>query len=156
MSFSNAIACNDGSFSKRNIASAGLIGVEESSSQSRCLRILIPQETIRVDVGFYSDEDRRSLLRYPTSETLEKLTTEPIQISAAEFLTYYLFDWKRLGTPGYRDYSTVGRELGIAMNALADCIEFTEQSIRTAEGVVKQLNENLRTCRRGRRVVRDE
>lgn len=103
--------------------------------------ITLPQKTIRVDVAFYSDEDRRALLEYPTSNILQKLTAEPVQISTAEFLTYYLFHRQRLGTPGYRDYLTVGRKLGIALNALADCVEFTQHSIRTADGVVKQLNE---------------
>lgn len=101
----------------------------------------LPQETIRVDVSFFSDEDRRALLRYPTAETLEKVTSEPIQISTAEFLSYYLFHRQRLGTPGYRDYSTVGRKLNVSLTALADCVEFTEHSLITAEGVVHQLNE---------------
>ena len=103
--------------------------------------IALPQETIRVDVGFFSDEDRRALLQYPTADTLEELTAEPIEISTAEFLTYYLFHRQRLGTPGYRDYSSVGRKLGIALSGLADCVEFTKHSIRTAEGVTHQLSE---------------
>lgn len=103
--------------------------------------VTLPQETIRVDVSFFSDEDRRALLQYPTAATLAKLTAEPINISTAEFLSYYLFHRQRLGTPGYREYSTVGRKLGIALTALADCVEFTEHSIRTAEGVVHQLYE---------------
>ena len=44
--------------------------------------ITLPQETIRVDVSFFSDEDRRTLLQYPTAGKLEKLTAEPIHISA--------------------------------------------------------------------------
>jgi hypothetical protein len=103
--------------------------------------IALPQETIRVEVGFFSEEDRNALLKYPTADTLKKLTAEPIKISTAEFLVYYLFHRQRLGTLGYRNYSTVGTKLGIALSALADCVEFTEHSIATAEGVVHQLNE---------------
>jgi hypothetical protein len=103
--------------------------------------VTLPQDTITVDVDFYSDEDRDALLQYLTAATLKKIISEPVQISTAEFLSYYLFHRQRLGTPGYRDYSTVGRKLNIALAALSDCVEFTAHSIRTAKGVLHQLNE---------------
>ena len=103
--------------------------------------VSIPQETIRVEVAFYDEADREALLQYPTAETLAKVVAEPIDVPTGEFLSYYLFHRKRLGTPGYRDYQSIGRQLGTAISHLDGCIDFNGHSIRTATGVVEQLPE---------------
>jgi hypothetical protein len=101
----------------------------------------IPQETIRVDVAFYGDADREALLQYPTADTLAKLVAQPLEVPTADFLSYYLFHRKRLGTPGYRDFRSIGRKLGVAVSHLDGCIDFNGHSINTAAGVVAQLPE---------------
>src|SRR6266852_3633348 len=60
--------------------------------------IAIPQESVRVDVSFYDENERQKLLRYPTAPAIERLTTAPIDVPTAEFLTYYLLHRKKIGT----------------------------------------------------------
>ncbi len=69
--------------------------------------IAIPQESVRVDVSFYDENERQKLLRYPTAPAIERLTTAPIDVPTAEFLTYYLFHRKKIGTPSHRDYYSI-------------------------------------------------
>ncbi len=101
----------------------------------------IAQGTIRIDVSFYNDDQRRILLNYPTAPAIRELAEQGIEIPTSEFLAYYLFHRKRPGTYGYRDYSEIGRKLYVALASLDGCIEFNGHSINTASGVRRQLNE---------------
>ena len=42
--------------------------------------IAIPQESVRVDVSFYDENERQKLLRYPTAPAIERLTTAPLDV----------------------------------------------------------------------------
>lgn len=85
--------------------------------------ISVSQDTIRVDLEFYDDADREALLRYPTGEVLQQLVAEGVDVPTSEFLSYYLFHRKRVGTPGYRDYESIGGRLSVAISSLDGCVE---------------------------------
>ncbi len=100
----------------------------------------IPQGTIRVDVDFYDDAERDALLRYPSGAKIQELVaSSPIEIPTAEFLAYYLFHRKRLGSDRYRDYSSVSQNLNQAISDLDGTADLSD-SIHTAGGVKRQLN----------------
>ena len=101
----------------------------------------LPQPTIQVDVAFYDEIEKQKLLKYPTATVMEQLVSQGVDISTADFLTYYLFHKKRLGILRYGDYFSIGREINQALVALDGSIDFTGHSICTAEGVKHQLNE---------------
>jgi hypothetical protein len=99
------------------------------------------QMTISIDVAFYDETQREILLTYPTAAAIREIVEHGIEIPTAEFLAYYLFHRKRLGSPEYRDYNAIGRKLNVAITSLDGCIEFNGHSINTASGVHRQLNE---------------
>ncbi len=99
------------------------------------------QGTIRVDVAFYDNAERERLLRYSTASVVQQLVEKPLEVSTAEFLSYYLFHRKRLGTPAYQNYRSIGYRLDVATSHLDGCIDFNGHSICTAVGVEQQLNE---------------
>jgi hypothetical protein len=103
--------------------------------------IALPQESIRVDVSFYDENEHQRLLQYPTATAIERLTAAPVDVPTAEFLTYYLFHRKKIGTPGYRDYDSIGRKLDVALATLDECIEFDGHSIHTPAVAERQLTE---------------
>src|SRR4051812_40198970 len=102
--------------------------------------VALPQ-SIRIDVAFYDDDERRKLLAYPTASVIERLTAAPIEVPTAEFLTYFLFHRKRPGTSGYGDYAAIARKLDVALAILDESIEFSDHSIHTSATVVRQLTE---------------
>jgi len=103
----------------------------------------LPQTTVRLDVAFYDEAERQKLLRqYPAAgAAMQRLVEQGVEMPTAEFLTYYLFHRKRLGTPGYRDYATIGHKLDVALAALDECLDFNGRSVCTPAGVRHQLNE---------------
>jgi hypothetical protein len=105
----------------------------------------LPQ-TIRIDIAFYDDDERRKLLTYPTASVIRRLTATPIDIPTAEFLTYVLFHRKRLGAPGYRDFTSIARKLDVALAMLDEAVEFSGHSIHTpakAKGQLTELSEHI-------------
>jgi hypothetical protein len=102
--------------------------------------MIFSQNTIKVDVDYYNGE-REAILRYAPENEIERLITEGIEIPTAEFLTYYLFYKKRMGSPQFRDYTAIGRKTRVALTALEDSIEWTGHSICTAQGVTTQDDE---------------
>ena len=103
--------------------------------------MIITQGAIKIDVSFYDNAQQEILLNYPTAAAIAEIVDQDIEIPTAEFLSYFLFHRKRLGTPEYRDYNAIGRKLNIAMTSLDGCIEFNGHSFNTAPGVHRQLNE---------------
>ncbi len=103
--------------------------------------IELPQELVRVDVSFYNEREREKLLRYPTASVIEKITASPVDIPIAEFLTYYLFHRKRVGTSGYGSYRSIGQRLHVALSSLDGVIKFNGLSIQTPEDALRQLPE---------------
>jgi hypothetical protein len=101
----------------------------------------LSQPTIRVDVAFYNNAEREKLLRFPTAPVMQELVSNPVEVPTAEFLSYYLYHRKRLGTPAYQDHQSIGRRLHVAIAHLEDCIDSNGHSIRTAAGAERQLNE---------------
>jgi hypothetical protein len=101
----------------------------------------LPQENILVDVAFYDDVEKNKLLAYPTASKMLQIVANPVSVPMAEFLTYYLFHRKRIGTSGYRSYQTIGLKLKTALSALDGCITFNGQSISTPSDANEQLTE---------------
>jgi len=99
------------------------------------------QKLIRVDVCYFDDAERDKLLRYPTASIIKQIVAQPVEVPMAEFLTYYLFHRKRLGTTYFGSYNAIGEKLQIALASLDGCIDFNGHSICTPSGVKKQLNE---------------
>jgi len=103
--------------------------------------IALTQDSIRVDVDFYDDDEKQKLLGYPTAAAMAQIIAQPLEVPMAEFLTYYLFHRKRLGTPDFHNYRPISDKLHIALSHLEGCIEPNGHSICTATGVTNQLNE---------------
>lgn len=103
--------------------------------------MIITQPTVKIDVAYYDAVQQQILLNYPTAAAITEIVGQGIEIPTAEFLSYFLFHRKRLGTPEYRDYNAIGRKLNIAITSLGDCIEFNGHSFNTAQGIHRQLNE---------------
>jgi hypothetical protein len=72
---------------------------------------------------------------------MKLIVQKPLEVPIAEFLTYFLFHKKRLGTPGYKDYLTIGSKLNNAVSALDECIEYNGTSICRPKNVEHQLTE---------------
>ena len=96
---------------------------------------------IQVDVDFYDIAEREKLMGFPTANTIEEIVSGPIDIPAAEFLTYYLFHHIKVGKPGYHDYKSVASKIGFWVSAIGECFDFQNGSIRNPEGIAQQLNE---------------
>ena len=110
------------------------------------MAVAVLPKTIRVDVAFYDDDERRKLLSYPTASVIERLTATAIEVPTAEFLTYFLFHRKRIGSPGYRDYSSIARKIDVALAILDETIEFSDHSIHTpatADGQLTEISEHI-------------
>jgi hypothetical protein len=101
----------------------------------------VEQPAIRVDVDFYDADERRKLLQYPTAAAIDALVSRPVDVPTAEFLTYYLFHKKRLGSPLYSNYRSIGTRIASALAALDGCIAFNGHSVGRAEGSGGQINE---------------
>jgi len=102
---------------------------------------ILPQQSIEVDVRFYNDDQERQLLTYPQADAIRAAVNNGVTVPTANFLTYYLFHRKRLGLPGYGNYSTIARRIDRALNHLHDSITFTGTTIATTSGVEQQLRE---------------
>lgn len=101
----------------------------------------IANDTIKVDIDFYDDAEKRKLLAYPTASLMHALVTKPLEIPRAEFLTYYLFHRIKLGTDGYRDYDSVARKVHLWLGAIGECIDYENGSVRTPHGATQQLTD---------------
>ncbi len=91
----------------------------------------LPQPTVKVSVGFYDDEEKQKLLKYPTHAVMENLVKSGLEIPTEEFLTYYLFHKKRPGKEGWRNYREVGRKIGHALAELSEWVDFNGHSLST-------------------------
>jgi hypothetical protein len=103
--------------------------------------LAIAGKTIKVDVRYYSTNDRIALSEFPTFEKIEALVSETLEIPQAEFLTYYLFHRIRIGAPGYRDYDSLGRQVHHFLGAIAESIDYDGGTVRTPVGFRIQLPE---------------
>lgn len=106
----------------------------------------LPQQTIRVDVSFYNEEEKEKLSHYPSGEMMQKIVSEGIEIPTAEFLTYYLFYLKKTGALNFNSYTSLGRYLDRAIMELDGLIKFNGHSISTVPGVdhqVKGISEHI-------------
>jgi len=101
----------------------------------------LASDSIQVEVSFYDDAEKKKLLAYPTAEVMQALVSKTQEIPKAEFLTYYLFHRIKLGTDGYRDYSSVARNVHLWLSAIGECIDYDNGSVRTPHGATQQLTE---------------
>jgi hypothetical protein len=101
----------------------------------------IAHATIKVEVDFYDDAEKKKLLAYPTASEMQTLVAKPLEIPQAEFLTYYLFHRIKLGTEGYRDYKSVARKVHKWLDAIGECIDYEDGSVHTPQGASQQLTE---------------
>lgn len=98
-------------------------------------------DTIKVEVAFYDDAEKKKLEKYPTASVMQALVAKPLEIHKAEFLTYYLFHRIKLGTEGYRDYDSVAKKVHLWLGALGECIDYEDGTVRTPRGATQQLTE---------------
>jgi len=97
--------------------------------------LAITQPTIQVKVDYYSEDEKRKLLAYPTSRMIEAVVNGGVEIPTEEFLAYYLFHRKRPGMPGWQDYNQIAMRIGVAISHLDDWIDFNGQSISCPEEI---------------------
>jgi hypothetical protein len=98
----------------------------------------IRQSSLRIEVRFYDDEQRRRLASYPTTNKLEEIVRNGVTVPTAEFLTYYLFHKKRPGKLGYRGYVELGRKMARALNELEEWGLFVDGTLRSSPDAVPQ------------------
>jgi hypothetical protein len=101
----------------------------------------LPQERISIDVSFYNADEKAKLMKFPTSADMQRIVDDGLDIPTAEFLSYYLFHRKRLGSGDYKSYEEIGRRINQSLSSLDCCVDFTGRSICTHKGVSHQLNE---------------
>ena len=89
----------------------------------------VAQQTIHVDVEYYNQEHRNLLSEYPTVDKIDSLVAGSVSLPFSEFLTYYLFERKRYGKIGYRDYRELTDKIDRAWNDLEDWVNFTDGSL---------------------------
>jgi len=85
---------------------------------------------ITISVDYYNPEEKQSLLRYTAANEISKIVSEPLVISTAEFLTYYLFDRQRDNPTVYSNYKTIRKKIGLALGEIHGFIGFNSHSIR--------------------------
>lgn len=96
-------------------------------------------KSISVSVSFYDDSEKEKLLKYPTSEQLEAVTANTLEIPFSEFLTYYLFHRKGRGVSLYENYEAIAKRIHTAWSDLEGFIEHNGKSLCTAAGVTDAL-----------------
>lgn len=89
----------------------------------------VRQQDIAVTVDFYTEEEKKKLLEYPTSSRMLELVRGGAKIPVAEFLAHYLFHQKRPGVPGYRSLREVGTRINQALIELDPWVVFDGLSI---------------------------
>lgn len=106
----------------------------------------IEQQNIIVDVDFYNDQEKETLLQYPTSNQIKEIVDAPIEVPVSEFLTYYLFHKKRSTKLGWQNYREIHFKIYKALSELEDFVVFNGHSIATSPDVdrqVKNITENI-------------
>lgn len=98
----------------------------------------VPSQQLHIDVDYYSEDERLKLSRYPTAPQIAKVVASGCDVSAAQFLTYYLFHKKRPGKPGYRTYAELGAKVGRALAELDEWVEFRNNAIVSVPDAVPQ------------------
>lgn len=107
--------------------------------------LTFPQANVKVNLDFYDAIEKSKLTSatYPPTAVAQMtmLCGTDIDVPTSEFLSYYLFHKKLIGTEGYTSYRAVGEKLGTALAHLDGCIEFNGNSISTPKAAKHQLNE---------------
>ncbi len=94
-------------------------------------------EQFKVEVLYYDDEEKKKLLASPAGPLLSPVVGNIIEVSTAEFLTYYLFNLKRtlINLP---TYESLAPQIARASRELDGFVDFNANSIRTAAVVENQ------------------
>ena len=104
-----------------------------------------PQAFVKVDIEFYDAIEKSKLTSAPYTPAaimqMKSLCGGSIEVPTGEFLAYYLFHKKLIGTEGYVSYQAIGNKLGKALAHLDECIEFNGNSISRPSTAKQQLNE---------------
>ncbi len=97
-----------------------------------------PANRFHLDVGFFDDQERKSLLRYPTANRILEIVKSGVSVNTAQFLTYYMFHKRRPGKEGFRDYSQLGSKIGHAAADLDGWVAPSDGSLGTVSDVEAQ------------------
>lgn len=96
---------------------------------------------IEVEVQFYDSAEKQVFESFPAADSVRRIVPGIVRVPTPEFLSYFLFHRKRVGSPAYRSYAAMGQKLEVALALMDGCLVFGERSIRTAPGVDRQLIE---------------
>ena len=97
------------------------------------------QEFIKVNVEFYDNNEENNLLKYPTSDKIIDIVSNPVEIPLSEFLTYYLFYRKRPKVKGWSNYSEISNRVNRAWSDIEDFIHFNGRSINVPLNIENQV-----------------
>lgn len=106
----------------------------------------LPQQTIKVAVDFYSEEDKNQLLLLLENDTAAKklmmnFVANGVEISVPDFLFFYLFHLMRRGNPLFQTKEKIRENLHKALEFLEGWIEWDGISIRTLNAETDPTNE---------------
>lgn len=91
------------------------------------------QQTIKIAVDYYSEDDANKLKEYSSADEIEKVISRKIiEIPKEEFLTYYLLFNKGSGVPEFGDYLAVSKYTGDAYSQMRFQILFNGKSLSAA------------------------
>ena len=93
----------------------------------------ITQESIKIAVDYYSDDDANKLHKYSSKDEIETvISRRNIEIPKEEFLTYFLLYLKGSGVPEYGNYKAVEEYISDAYSQMRHLIIFNGQSLSAA------------------------
>jgi len=105
---------------------------------------------ISVRVGYYNQEHREALQRYPTADRIQKLVEEEFAVPVPEFLTYFLFH-KIRSVPTLRSgYAAVREAITHSYGMLSDFVNLengflylSDEALMLPEYVTEHIGESV-------------
>jgi hypothetical protein len=88
-----------------------------------------PQPNIEINVDFYDESHKKSLLTYPKGAEIQSIVNDGVSIPTEEFLTYWLFHKKRSGAQVYENFQDIASRTGDFLVTLKHLINFNSISI---------------------------
>lgn len=89
----------------------------------------LEQDTVRIDVEFYTSEEMRKLRSFPSWDGIHDVVEDPIEIPSSELLTYYLFNTKRALPDRYGNYDEISSDIGSLLGPLEQYVDFNGSSV---------------------------
>lgn len=84
---------------------------------------------IRVDIGYFNDEQRRLFQGFPNSGNINDIVRDGITITEDEFLAYMMFPWQ-MDLAGFRNYNELRNQVQNNLGAVNQLLSFNNGSVQ--------------------------